>query len=85
MLPMVGLLPRPIGLWSLPNIPLFLSLSAKLKLAQLAYMKVERKLLFSLAQDLVMVVVVLTSHEPQSPFLLLSSLPYTPCPSLPHG
>lgn len=55
----------------------------KLKLVQLAYRKVERKPLFSLAQDLV--VVVLASHEPQSPFLLLSSLRYTLCPSLPHG
>lgn len=79
---MVGLLPPPIGLWSLPNIPLFLSLSVKLKLVQLSYMKVERQRLFSLAQDLVVVVV---SHEPQTPFLLLSSLLYTLCPSLPHG
>lgn len=70
---MVELLPPPTGLWSLPNIPLFLSLSVKLKLVQLAYRKAERKPLFSLAQDLV--VVVLASHEPQSPFLLLSSLP----------
>lgn len=83
VLPMVELLPPPTGLWSLPNIPLFLSLSVKLKLVQLAYRKAERKPLFSLAQDLV--VVVLASHEPQSPFLLLSSLRYTPCPSLPYG